>query len=364
MLYMVKVWKVLTTELQPLEYSNQYVYQTELPMTDATLFDMALNTARAEQVLHLSAVSFRRATVGIYAPEKPNQSTEYQVSVNLAELGFFGQRPAIEPAPNEFALQVQKQTPAYRNGRLWYFGCLNMSQVTIGSGDRWKLKETEFLQFVLDYWYHGLYLAAIPGILVVPQWSQGVPASQAIQPANLRVGGLVVANARKRSRAKRSGLGPATFAVTAQALDTTTTAIREVGNWLGLGTDFNPSNLRSMVETAIGEVGAAAGAAEGITSHAENDLDPPPKTPIPRWGKDAQELWALACDTKQAIRGWTQTTASIEPYEFIDGGTYFKLEDLQNFMSILKQCRAKAVELNDYDYFNNALMVPPMTPCS
>jgi len=362
--YLVKVWKALTRELSPLEYSNQYVFEAPVELSSSALQNVCISVALAESKLHLTDVMFRRATIGYYAPEAPGQSAEYIHAVNLSAIGLQGVRLLDNPCPVNYALHAVKTTPRYRHGRNWYFGVLNESQVALGSGGRWKLTDVNTLQQIFDYWFHGYHLANLPCQLVVANRGIGVPDAERFQPAEFRASGLVIANARFRARKTKQGKGIAAFEATAAALDTVATSLEHIRYWQVIGTEFNPTSLKSHVEQAIAGASAAAKSVESMTTHAVGETDPEPITPVARWGVDQESMYFLACATKVKVKDWATTVLDIQPYEYLDGGTYYHYEDLEKFHDILTEVQEKVIELNDYDFFNNKLEKPLNTPCN
>lgn len=174
MIWTVKIFKSFGGRVANSMWSNSYHINTnnaDMLIEDPAWKTLVEQLGVMERTIHLEPVNFMRATLSSLRQEPEYDPRTLRV-FELQGIGERGNNGGGTPMPLDMTLKVKKNVGYGRSGTMFYRGCLNSTDVSIGAGGDPALKSpgdpglfsavNGFVTVLTDE------LSAIQGELVMP----------------------------------------------------------------------------------------------------------------------------------------------------------------------------------------------------
>ncbi len=174
MIWTLKLFKAFGGRVTKGMWSNTYLINSNnltIGIEDPAWLELVNQIGVNERAIHLSQTHFMRATLSSAREEAIYDPKMLRV-FELQGTGNRGTDAGQSPIPLDLAMKVKKNVSYGRSGTMFFRGCLNTNEMTIGAGGAAALKTPidSWLTIAVDGWITALAneLTALDGSVVMP----------------------------------------------------------------------------------------------------------------------------------------------------------------------------------------------------
>jgi hypothetical protein len=347
----VRTHKEIEINGKPFKYFNQYVLDCGFDLSSYdSCGDIARRCQGFESGFHFTDTKFERVTVGRYGEFAPGGNSITEQSYIINGVDYKAKRVVEDKAPGHYVLRMKKRARQGYHGQAWYFNCLKNSDLWHDAAGRVRLQNLGHFDNAL-FSANVLYWDNIPGVLVVPQRGGTREAATAFAPASWAVGNASIANGIARAVLRHDTRLLDIRTLIETLLDQSLYGMIYARDWKGLGTDFNPKDIKPKLQPVLNLGESAYQKFRDLLNDGKPEKDGKALKPVFRYGARESEVITKALALKTAWDKDKETWGKIETYfHSPDQEEYFKLKDVEQMIDMVEPYIAGAAELLDIDY--------------